>query len=300
MNNNQKAIKLLLVDDEAEFRQATGKILGRRGFTISEAESGAKALEVIRADKPDIVILDLKMPGLSGIETLEKIREFEPKLPVLILTGHGSFDDALAGIELEIADFLQKPIDIDLLEARIRMFIEHGRREPLKEHTLPELMVSPSLYPKLYIDQPAREALETLRKAFFPHGTGVIQPLQIRSALVYDRNENFVGVLRFIDLLRIVLPEFLADNPYVSFFTGMFLAQSKLIGERRIEDLMGENITIPVNAPLIQAVHLMLKHRFINLPVMKGNKLVGILREKDIILDIANNLGTIDKFEPGH
>ena len=297
---DKKSIKLLLVDDEEEFRKATGKTLIRRGFTLNEAADGSEALDSIRADRPEIVILDLKMPGLSGIETLEKIREFEAELPVIILTGHGSFDDALAGIELEIVDFLQKPIDIDLLEARIRMFLGRSRKEPLRERTITELMSSPGMYPRLYIDQPAREALEALRKAFFPQGAGSILPLQIRSALVFDRSENFVGVIRFIDLLRIIMPDFLADSPYVSFFTGMFLAQCKLIGERKIEDLMGDNISIYVNAPLIQAVHLMLKHRVINLPVMRGNKLVGILREKDIILEIANNLGTIDRFEVGN
>lgn len=294
MNKISKSIKLLLVDDESEFRAATVKALERRGFKVTEAANGEEALKAIRRELPEIVLLDLLMPGMSGIETLGKIREIEWKLPVIILTGHGTYHDAIAGINLEIVDFLQKPVDIELLEARIRKFIEHEISRPLRESAITELMVSPALYPKLYLDQPVIDAVEKLITAFFPEGSDNVHTPTIRSVLVYDRDESFIGLIRFPNLLKLVLPPFLGESPYSSYFTGMFLAQCKMVGQRSINEIMSKRITIDINAPLMQAVHLMIEHQVINLPVMKAGELVGILREKDIILDIANNLGMLD------
>ncbi|MBU1495221.1 MAG: response regulator, partial [Actinobacteria bacterium] len=90
-------IKLLLVDDEDEFREATAQVLERRGFQVAQADSGEKALQEISASLPQIVILDLRMEGMDGIATLQEIRKTHPKLPVIILTGHGAFEDAIAG-----------------------------------------------------------------------------------------------------------------------------------------------------------------------------------------------------------
>lgn len=286
-------IRLLLVDDEEDFRRATSKALVRRGFQVSEADSGEMALVQINRIHPEIIILDLKMPGMSGIETLQEIRKLEVNIPVIILTGHGSFHDALTGINLKIVDFLQKPVDMDLLEVRIRKFLAEGKREILRERTIAELMVSPSIYPKLYIDQPVAEAVEKLQKAFLPEGSDEIKPPQIRSALVFDRDEKFLGLIRFPDLLKLVMPSYLAESPYISFFTGMFLAQCKMIGQRAMEDLIGENITVEINAPLMEAIYLMVRNHIVTLPVLKQGDLVGVLREKDIILEIAKNLGTL-------
>ena len=83
------AIPLLLVDDEEDFRRAARTTLERRGFSVTEAASGEEALETIRRDRPEIIVLDLKMPGLDGIETLKEIRKLDKALPVIILTGHG-------------------------------------------------------------------------------------------------------------------------------------------------------------------------------------------------------------------
>ena len=300
MEKKSTSTKLLLVDDEEDFRRATNKALSKRGFHIVEAATGEEALEIISKERPEVVLLDLKMPGLSGIETLQKIRKIEKSLPVVILTGHGSFHDALAGINLEIVDFLQKPVDIELLEARIRKFLIQKQDQPLRERSIVELMVSPSIYPQLYMDQPVTDAIEKLQRAFFREGSEEIQPPQIRSALVYDRNDNFIGLIRFPDLLKLVLPPFLEESPYSSYFTGMFLAQCKMIGKRNILELMGENVSVDINAPLMEAVHMMVKHNIVTLPVMKAGELVGVIREKDIILEIAKNLGTLepsDSFE---
>ena len=225
MDQEKPNLKLLLVDDEEDFRRATTAALTRRGFTITETADGEAALEAIKHERPDIVILDLKMPGMSGIETLQEIRQIDTELPVIILTGHGDLGAAMAGIKLDIVDFLQKPIDMDQLAGRVRTLLERDVEKSLRERTITELMIPPSRYPRLYIDQPVSDAIVTLREAFYQPVVEGVQPGQVRSALIYDRNEKFLGLIRFVDMLKLVLPQFLEDSPYTTFFTGIFLAQ---------------------------------------------------------------------------
>ncbi len=294
MNDKHDKQNVLLVDDEEDFRIATQKALTKRGFRVGVAAGGEEAIKSISQNPPDIVLLDLKMPGLNGIETLQKIREIEKSLPVIILTGHGSIHDAIAGINLEIVDFIQKPVDIELLVVRMRRFFVEGKADTLRERAISELMVLPDLYPRLYIDEPISTAMEKVKSAFFPHESGVIQSPKIRSALVYSRDESFLGLVRFQDLLKLVLPDFLEDSPYSSFFTGMFLAQCKTISQKSVKELLGKLVYVNFEAPLMEAVHQMAKHNLVTLPVMKEGKLVGVLRERDIILEIAKNFATFD------
>ncbi|MFH1374897.1 MAG: response regulator [bacterium] len=290
MDQEYTNLKLLLVDDEEDFRRATTAALTRRGFTITETADGKEALAAIKHERPDIVILDLKMPGMSGIETLQEIRQIDTTLPVIILTGHGDLGAAMAGIKLDIVDFLQKPIDMDQLAGRVRNLLKQGVGKSLREQTIAELMAPPSRYPRLYIDQPVSDAIATLRETFYRPTTEGVQPRQVRSALVFDRSEKFLGFIRFVDMLKLVLPQFLEDSPYTTFFTGMFLAQIKLIGKRNIHDLMDELVYVNLHDPIMKAVHLMVHHRLINLPVMDKGELVGVLRDRDIILEVAKSM----------
>lgn len=290
MDMNKVRFKLLLVDDEEDFRRATATALSRRGFTVTDAANGDEALEAIKHELPDVVILDLKMPGKSGIETLQEIRRIDADLPVIILTGHGDLEAAMAGIKLDIIDFLQKPVDMDRLSKHIHRLLDRDAEVAMRERTIAELMAPPSRYPCLYIDQPISDAIATLRETFYrPVGEGV-QPRQVRSALVFDRSGKFLGFVRFVDMLKLVLPQFLEDSPYTTFFTGMFLAQIKLIGKRNIHDLMGDLVSVNVHDPIMEAIHLMVHHHLINLPVMDKGKLVGVLRDRDIILEVAKGM----------
>ena len=290
MPENEKVIRLLLVDDEAEFRQATVPVLTRRGYTVTEAADGMQAIAAVRQERPDVVLLDLKMPGLSGIETLQQMRAIAADLPVIILTGHGQYADALAGIKLDIVDFLQKPMDVEELAGKIRTLLEHRAAVPLREKTIKELMISPTRYPRLYDDQAAAQALQIMTRALRGKAVDGQEP-RLRSILVYDRKERFLGILRFSDMLRLVLPEFLEKSPYSSYFTGMFLAQCKVIGNRSVGELLGTSVSVEVHAPLIQAVHLMLQNRLVNLPVVDQKQLVGVIREVDVILEMGQDIG---------
>ena len=292
MNNGNIKTKLLIVDDEAEFRNAVSKGLTRRGFEVEEASNGEEALARLRQKAPDIVLLDQKMPGLSGIDTLKEIRKFNDELPVIILTGHGDFHTALAGIKLDIVDFIQKPIDIDLLSERIQHLLTKKSDELMLEPTISELMAPPDLYPRVYMDEPITSVLQVISKAYRTPIPEDSLYGQVRSALVYDRDDNFKGMIRFSDMLQLLIPEYLRDSPYASFFTGMLLAQSKVFGKDTIGSLVDtRQIFVDVDMPLMEAIHLLVEHKLINIPVLKDGRLVGILRGRDIIIGTARLAG---------
>ena len=293
MNAEMKNIQLLLVDDEADFRAVTSRVLSRRGFDIVEAESGEQALLRVKEKVPDVVVLDLKMEGMDGIETLKAIRKDHPELPVLILTGHGSFQDAMAGISLEIVDFLQKPADIDKLALRIRRLLAKEHHEALRERSVGELMVPIDSYARVYEDEPIGAAVRAIQESFSMKVSGRVAEQGHRSVLVFDRRDKFVGLLRIIDIIRLVLPAFLRDSPYSSYFTGMFLAQCKTVGNLRVADLVDEPCYVTTDTPLMEVVNLMVTESRINLPVREHGEVVGIIRDKDLLTEIAQYMGEV-------
>lgn len=291
MNAEMKSIRLLLVDDEDEFRTVTSRVLTRRGFEVDQAESGKQALERVAEQLPDVVILDLKMDGMDGIETLKELRKSHPRLPVLILTGHGSFQDALAGIELEIFDFLQKPVDVEKLAITIRNLLSKGEQEPLRERSVAEIMVPIDSYVRVYDDEPIAEAVRAVQESFFHRVAGRVAEQGHRSVVVFDRKDVFVGLLRITDLIGATLPAFLRDSPYSSYFTGMFLAQCKTIGNMRVRDLVEPSPCVQLDTPLMEVVHLLVSERRINLPVEDRGRVVGIIRDKDLLSEVARSMG---------
>jgi len=115
-----KACSVLLVDDEAEFIETLGKRLARRGLTVHLASSGQEALDAVAALDLDVVVLDVKMPGMDGIEVLQKIKELKPDLEVLMLTAHANVEVAMRGMELGAFDYLMKPVELDDLLYKIQ------------------------------------------------------------------------------------------------------------------------------------------------------------------------------------
>ena len=116
----KKAIKVLLVDDEVEFVNTLAQRLKMRELVVDTVYDGAQALSFIKKIEPDVIVLDLKMPGLHGIDVLSEIKKIKPAIQVIILTGHGTEKDAVEAKNLGGFDFLRKPADIDLLVAKIK------------------------------------------------------------------------------------------------------------------------------------------------------------------------------------
>jgi len=112
--------KVLLVDDEREFVQTLSERLQLRDMGSAVAYDGKSALELVNEDEPEVMILDLKMPGIDGFEVLKKVKKTRPEIEVIILTGHGSNADRKVCMELGAFAYLQKPVDIDVLSETLK------------------------------------------------------------------------------------------------------------------------------------------------------------------------------------
>lgn len=110
-------MKLLLVDDETRYLETTQKLIERKGYKVWTASSGEKALQTMAAHNIHVVVLDVKMPGMDGNETLKQIKELYPLTEVIMLTGHATVDSAIDGLKSGAWDYLMKPADIeDIIE----------------------------------------------------------------------------------------------------------------------------------------------------------------------------------------
>jgi CheY-like chemotaxis protein len=116
----QTPSKVLLVDDEREFVQTLSERLTMRDMGSAVAYDGESALKMAREEEPEVMILDLKMPGIDGIEVLRRIKDTQPEIEVIILTGHGSETDRKICMDLGAFAYLQKPVDIDVLSDTLK------------------------------------------------------------------------------------------------------------------------------------------------------------------------------------
>lgn len=128
-------ISVLVVDDETAFANNLHKLLTKRGYATTVVNDGESAIRTVEEDDFDVMILDLKMPGMDGIETLKQVKRRRPFLEVIILTGHGSVDSGLEGMQQGAFDYAMKPIVLEDLIERIsqayerKLMHEGGRGE---------------------------------------------------------------------------------------------------------------------------------------------------------------------------
>ncbi|MCK5350474.1 MAG: response regulator [Desulfobacula sp.] len=123
MSRNSKdetVIKVLLVDDEKGYVNVLANRLSKRAIHATKAFSGTEAIQILRKNEFDVVVLDLKMEDMDGIEVLKIIKKMAPDLPVIFLTGHGSQEAAMEGISLGAFDYLTKPCELAELIEKIK------------------------------------------------------------------------------------------------------------------------------------------------------------------------------------
>ncbi|RJP17507.1 MAG: response regulator [Candidatus Abyssobacteria bacterium SURF_5] len=132
--------KVLLVDDEQEFTQTLSERMESRGLQVVTAENGPTALRKAEEESFDAIILDIMMPGMDGIETLRRLREINPKLQVIMLTGHATVKTGIEATKLGALDFLEKPADIKQLLEKIdqaktnkMLLVEEENEEKIKK-----------------------------------------------------------------------------------------------------------------------------------------------------------------------
>lgn len=126
---------VLIVDDEQEFRSMTMKRLSKRDITCDGAENGEQALQRIKKGDIDVVLLDVKMPGMDGIETLREIKRLRPLTEVVMLTGHASVESGIDGMKLGAFDYLMKPMELEPLLEKLKDAYEKKRIQQDKIET---------------------------------------------------------------------------------------------------------------------------------------------------------------------
>jgi DNA-binding NtrC family response regulator len=132
--------KILLVDDEKDFLEVMSERIEARGMDVTTADSAEKALKSVESGGFDAIILDLKMPGMDGLQTLKAIKQKNPDLQVILLTGHATVEKGIEAMKLGAMDFLEKPADLDKLteiikkaQARKMVIIERRMEEKMKQ-----------------------------------------------------------------------------------------------------------------------------------------------------------------------
>jgi len=108
--------KILLVDDEKDVRDMLHLSLSAMGYDVLDAENGIEALRIFRDAHPQIVLTDIKMPSMDGIELLKELKHEDPNAEVIMITGHGDMDLAIKSLKYEATDFVVKPINLDALK----------------------------------------------------------------------------------------------------------------------------------------------------------------------------------------
>ncbi len=122
-------IRLLIVDDEVGFVNILTKRLSRRNMEVTSAYTGTEAIQILRKQDFDVAVLDLKMEEMDGIEVLKIFKKMDPKMVVIMLTGHGSEQAAREGIEFGAFDYLTKPCELEDLMAKIREAYQERNRD---------------------------------------------------------------------------------------------------------------------------------------------------------------------------
>jgi len=110
-----EALKVLFVDDEGDYLETLMKRMKKRGVDVAGVGSGEQALDYLKKNPVDVVVMDVRMPGIGGIPTLREIKKIHPLMEVIMLTGHASIEAAIEGMELGAFDYLMKPADFDEL-----------------------------------------------------------------------------------------------------------------------------------------------------------------------------------------
>ena len=118
---------ILIIDDDDQLRKRFHKLLSEEGYTAQGAASGEAGLEIIRNRLPDLVIVDIRLPGMNGLETFEAIHALEPKLPVIIMTAYGTTETAIEATKMGAFDYILKPFEIPDMLAVIKQALEAGR-----------------------------------------------------------------------------------------------------------------------------------------------------------------------------
>ena len=300
---DQKNIKVLIVDDEERFRENTRTMLERRGFTVTAVGDGVQAVDAVKANGFDVVVLDIKMPRMDGHTALAEIRKIRADLPVIMLTGHGTPESMLSGLQGGVFDFLNKPCELELLARTIRSAAERGGKPMTEQEALVQhVMVPLSSFSSIRYDRTVGEAVAVLLDSFSKtDNTPTVAESMHRSMLVMDDAGNVIGLLSMSEILRGLQPAYTRtpiDTPISSSihlssprYRGMFTIMARDLQRIKVEELMSDAPPIMSAAEtLMAAVNNMQETGIRRFLVVDKGKPVGVIREHDLFFELARIL----------
>ena len=172
---------ILIVDDEASIRKSLEGVLSDEGYSCALASDGADALSQLQSLRPSLVILDIWMPGMDGIETLRRMKAAQPETPVIMMSGHATISTAIKATKVGASDFIEKPLELEVVLNAIRRAL--GTQDVVRSSASGELagsidLRSPEGMPEL---QPLVFGNQTLRGTLMPQRT------LARSAVLYGQ-----------------------------------------------------------------------------------------------------------------
>jgi DNA-binding response OmpR family regulator len=289
--NKEKSVSVLIVDDEERFRATTATILQNRGFEVKAVGSGREAIEEVSRDDFDVVVLDVKMPGIDGNEALREIKRLKPATEVIMLTAFGTPESAAHGLDHGVFEYLAKPCAIDELARKIRDAVARKNALPQAERKVRDVMLPITSFSTIREDRTVAEAIEVILQSFVLTMTAsAVQETVHRSILVMDNDNKVSGVITFTDLLQnLHIPSGSEGRERSGNHSGMFTILVRDLARKRVKEIMSTAPpVIAAEASLMEAVSQILNLNVRRLLVMQGGEIVGVVREQDVFFEMAN------------
>jgi len=296
-------IKVMMVDYDSRSRETASKTLRKKGFETTVLGSGEEAINIIRANTYDVVLLEVKLEGMDGHMTLGEIKKIAPETQVIILTGHGTLDSAVNCRKLAAFDYLTKPCDMDILTVKINEAWAMGQTGAARtEKKIKDIMTRIENYSTVTINTTIREAIVKLMGSLNELvSKNLIREAGHRSLLVFDEQNNFMGILSMKDLIKGIRPFYLSlpkssrteslrfSHLFSGAWKGLFTVQLKALADKKVGELVLEfPPMIDENANLMEVADLLFKTRETRLIVTSSKKVIGILREQDLFFETIN------------
>lgn len=279
----KKKIRILLVDDEEQFVTNLARILEVRGFDVTGVYSGYDAVDTVKYGGGfDVVVLDVKMPGMDGLATLGEIKKWAPDTEVIMLTGHATLPSGSEAIRKGAYDYLMKPCDVEDLMEKIK---EAHEAENIRRH--------PVLWPrKMVRDIPLHP----------PVGLGpdesVVRALEVMGGESCDRAIDEIYILNPDDRLqglvcrRNLLNEAQKVRDDLSITWSDLLENPEWLPKKSLREIMKTDpITTQSNAYLTDAANQMFINNVRSLPVVRAGKVVGVIKMLDIFHYLDEEIG---------
>lgn len=269
------AIHILLVDDEERFALNLARLLKARGFIVFTAFDGQGALALLSSEKKvAVVVLDVRMPGMDGIDTLQHIKERYPDIEVIMLTGQATLEDGIQALRRGAFDYLQKPCDIEDLEAKITAAcsVEQIKRHPVlwPRSTAGEIILSGFL-PLL-----PEDTLESALKIFNRYRNG--EGAQV--LFVVDNDRRMQGMIAKRDMLAAMETEQAGEAVTWEWVCG----NPHRLPSIPVSRIMHRDVeTVFAETSLVETARRMLRHHYDSMPVVSEDAVLGIIRLRDVL-----------------